>query len=320
MLHLAVKYLLIAASALASTVAFAQAYPSQPIRFIVSQGPGGLSDLFARLIASKLSAAVGQPVIVDNRAGADGVIGTDLAAKAAPDGYTILLTSSGPLAILPSLGMTLPYDPNRDFQAISFLGYSTFGLFVNPALPVANVQEFISLAKSKPGQLNYGAGGAVVRIGSEMFSSAANIRMVYVPYKSNPPAVTDLIGGQIQAMFLPLVAAPQAKTGHIKLLAVHSPKRLPHLPDTPTLIESGVTGLDFTVWAGVHGPAGIPQDRVQRLNMEFAKILKLPDVIEAARVMGFEAQSSTPEELDARVKAEQVAYPKVIRQIGMTTQ
>lgn len=318
MLHKLARLLLLVTLASPVGLAFAQNYPNRPIRFIVTQGPGGTSDILARAIAKKLSESLGQQVVVDNRAGAEGILGTDAAAKAAPDGYTIVLSAQSVLAVNPGLYKKLPYDPVRDFDPITLVGSVLYGIFVHPSVPANSLQEFIALAKAKPNQLNYGSGGSVAHIATEMFNLATGIRLTYVPYKSNPPALTDLMGGQLDMMLLPMVAAPQVKSGKLRALAVTSPKRFPQLPDVPTMAEAGVPGFEFSAWIAIHAPAGVPVERIQKLNTEIAKVLALPDVIEVGRGLGFEAQSSTPEQLATLTKAEILKFAKVIKDAGIS--
>ncbi len=308
------------AVALAGTIepALAQSYPSKPIRFIVTQGPGGASDIYARLIAQKLSESLGQQVLVDNRPGAEGIIGMEATAKAAPDGYTIVLTANSVLAMNPSLYKKLSYDPVRDFDPITMVGSVFYAILIHPSVPANSMKDFITLAKAKPNQLNYGSGGTVARIGTELFNLETGIRLTYVPYKSNPPALTDLLSGQLDLMLLPLGGAvPHVKTGKLKALAVTSPKRFLQLPDIPTMAEAGVPGFEFSAWVAIHAPAGVPKEILQKLNSEITKILGMPDVIERFRTMGFEPQPSTPEQLAAFTKSEIAKYAKVIKDAGI---
>jgi len=311
--------LLAVAMAGTSGLALAQSYPAKPIRFIVTQGPGGASDIYARLIAQKLSESLGQQVLVDNRPGAEGIIGMEATAKAAPDGYTIVLSASSVLAMNPSLYKKLPYDPVRDFDPITLLGSVFYALVVHPSVPANSLKDFITLAKAKPNQLNYGSGGTVAHIGTELFNLESGIRLTYVPYKSNPPALTDLLAGQLDMMLLPLGGAVRhVQSGKLKALAVTSPKRFPQLPDTPTMAEAGVPDLVFSAWVALHAPAGVPKEILQKLNAEMTKILSMPDVIERFRSMGFEPQSSSPEQLAAFTKSEIAKYAKVIKNAGIS--
>lgn len=293
---------------------WAQGYPTKPIRFIVTQGPGGASDVVARTIAQKLSESLGQQVIVDNRSGANGIIGAEATAKAAPDGYTIGLGSSPILAINPSLYKQLPYDPVRDFAPIALIAKAFYVIVVHPSVPANSVKDLIVLAKAKPNQLNYGAGSSGARIGTEMFNSAAGVSLTYIPYKSAPPALTDLLAGHLDLILEPIPsAAPHIKTGKLKALAVSATKRLPQLPDVPTLAEAGVPGYEFSSWLSVYAPAGVPKDILEKLNAEIVKILNIPDVVERLRSLGFEPQPSTPEQLATLTKSEIAKYAKVVK-------
>ncbi len=311
--------LLAVAMASTSGLALAQSYPAKPIRFIVTQGPGGASDIYARLIAQKLSESLGQQVLVDNRPGAEGIIGMEATAKAAPDGYTIVLSASSVLAMNPSLYKKLSYDPVRDFDPVTLVGSVSYAILIHPSVPANSMKDFITLAKAKPNQLNYGSGGTVAHIGTELFNLETGIRLTYVPYKSNPPALTDLLAGQLDLMLLPLGGAVRhVQSGKLKALAVTSPKRFPQLPDTPTMAEAGVPGFEFSAWVAIHAPAGVPKEILQKLNAEMTKILSMPDVIERFRSMGFEPQSSSPEQLAAFTKSEIAKYAKVIKNAGIS--
>ena len=308
--------LLVAMGAVQSVCA--QGYPARPIRFIVGQGPGGASDVVARAIAQKLVERLGQQIIVDNRAGANGIIAMEAAAKAAPDGYTIALGSSPMLAINPSLYKQLPYDPVRDFSPIALVGVAPYVLVARPSLPANSVKDLVALAKSKPGQLNYGAGSSGTRIGTEMFNSAAGVSLTYIPYKSAPPALIDLLAGQVDLVLEPVMSASaHIKAGRLKALAVSTAKRVPQFPDVPTLSESGISGYEFSSWLSIHAPAGVPKNIVEKLNTEIVKILKLPEIIDKLRSLGFEPQSSTPEELAAFTSAEIAKYAKVVKAAGI---
>ncbi len=292
----------------------AQGYPTRPIRFIVGQGPGGASDVVARAIAQKLVERLGQQVIVDNRAGANGIIAMEATAKAVPDGYTIALGSSPMLAINPSLYKQLPYDPVRDFSPIALVGVASYVIVARPSLPANSVKDLVALAKSKPGQLNYGAGSSGARIGTEMFNSAAGISLTYIPYKSAPQALTDLLAGQVDLVLEPVMSASaHIKADRLKALAVSTAKRVRQFPDIPTMAESGISGYEFSSWLSIHAPAGIPKSIVEKLNTEIVRILKLPEIVDQLRSLGFEPQSSTPEELAAFTTAEIAKYANVVK-------
>lgn len=306
--------------AAAAAPALAQGYPTKPLRFIVTQGPGGTSDILARAIAEKLGLALGQQVIVDNRPGAEGILGMEATAKAPPDGYTFVLSANSVLAINPGLYKKLPYDPVRDFDPVTLVGTVFYGVFLNPSVPANSLEEFIKLARSKPNKLNYGSGGSVAHVGTEMFNLATRIRLTYVPYKSNPPAMTDLMGGQLDMMLLPLMAAPQVRAGKLKAIAVTSPKRFPQLPDVPTMAEAGVPGFEFSAWVAIHVPAGVSADRIQKLNFEVSKVLSNPEIIELGKTLGFEAQSSTTKQLADLTHAEIIKFAKVIKDANIEKQ
>ena len=315
---LAAWMLLVAAMGSATELAFAQNYPARPIRFIVSQAPGGPSDAYARLIGQQLSERLGQGVVVENRAGAEGAIGMEFAAKAPPDGYTIALTATSVIAINPNLYKKLPYDPIRDFEPISLIGSIYYAVMVHPAVPANNMKDFIALAKAKPDHFNYGSGGSLARIGTELISLGTGIRLTHVPYKSTSASLTDLLGGQLDLVILPLSdALPYFQTGKLKALAVTSPKRIAQFPNISTVAEAGFPGFEFSAWVSVHAPAGIPKDISRKLNSEISRILSTPDVIEKFRGMGFEPESSTPEQLAALTKADIAKYAKVVKDAGI---
>jgi len=265
----------------------------------------------------------GQQVLVDNRAGASGIIGTDLVAKSPADGYTMLLGTLGNLSANPALYASLPFDMQRDFAPVSLVVMVNFVMVVHPAVPAKTVKEFIEWARARPGQINYassGAGGAP-HLGSELFKSLASVNLVHVPYKGSAPAFTDLLGGQVSMSIdnLPL-ALPYVKAGRLRALAVTGPKRVPVLPDVPTMSEAGVTGYELTNWFGLVVPAGTPRDVVLRINADVVKALKMPDVQERLRGMATEPVGSTPEHLGTFMKAETAKWGKVIKEAGITAE
>ena len=274
-------HVLVAVSLLTG-IAQAESYPSKPIRIIVPYPPGGFNDTLARTLGQKLTEKWGQPVIVDNRPGGGRTIGTNLAAKSAPDGYTLLIVSFA-FAVNPALYATLPYDTGKDFVPIALAASTPNLLVVNPALPVKSVKELIALAKSDPGKLNYASAGngSSNHLSMELFKSLNGVDIVHVPYKGSAPAVTDLIGGQVDLMFdnVPNVLQ-QVKAGKLRAIAVSSKKRSPFLKELPSVAESGVPGFDVSVWFGVVAPAGTPQSVVSQLNAEINHILKLPDLVQ----------------------------------------
>ena len=299
--------------------AAAQAYPSKPIRFIVPFAPGGSTDLLARFLAPRLTAALGQPVIVDNRGGAGGVIGAELAARAPADGYTIVLGSPGPLTINPNL-QRMPYDSLRDFSPITLATISPFTLVVHPSLPVNSVKDLVALAKAKPGSLNYGSAGngSVAHFSSEQFKALAGVDIVHVPFKGSGPAVADLLGGRLHLMFenLPTML-PHVRSGKLKLLAVGTKTRSGLVPEYPTIAEAGVPGYESSTAFGVLAPANTPAAVVKRLNQEIVKALQIPDMMEKLSGLGLEAVGGTPQQYAAHLKEELAKYGRIVKAAGI---
>jgi tripartite-type tricarboxylate transporter receptor subunit TctC len=298
-------------------------YPNKPIRFVVPYTAGGTTDILARIIAAKLTESWGQHVLVDNRPGAGGNIGTDLVAKADPDGYTIVMGAISTHAINPSLYKSIPYDHIRDFAPITRVGLLPNVLVVNPSLPAKTVKEFIAYGKANPGKLNFASPGTgtSLHLSGELFKDMTGIDMVHVPYKGSTPALTDLLGGQVLAMFDNLPASlPHIKGGKLRPLAVTTARRTPALPDVPTMIEAGVPGFEVTSWFAVFAPARTPKEIVAKLNSEMVKILNSPDVKEKLAQQSVEAAPTTPEELAAFVKSETERWAKVIKATGATVE
>ena len=299
--------------------AAAQAYPAKPIRFVVPYPPGGPLDTVARLTAQKVSEAVKQPVVVDNKPGAGGNIGADIVAKAPADGYTILMGAVATHAINPSLYASIPYDPARDFAPVTQLASTPNILVVHPSVPASNVREFIAYAKANPGKLNFGSGstGSAGHLAGELFKAQAGVDMTHVPYKGAAPALQDLVAGQIHLMFDNLASAlGQVRAGKVKGLAVTTAKRTPLAPDLPTVAESGLPGFDISTWFGVFVPAGTPRDVVERLHAEFTKALAAPDVRERIVSLGAEPVGNRPEEFGAYIQREAEKYARVIKASG----
>ena len=293
-------------------------YPSRPVRLIAPFAPGGPSDTLARMLSVKLNDTLGQPVIVDNRPAAAGVVGFELVAKSVPDGYTLLLGSSGGLTMNPSLYAKLPYDPQRDYQPITQIESGPQILVVHPSVQAKSVQELIALARARPGQINFASAGTGNRIAAELFKAQAGIDIVNVPYKGTAQALTDLVGGQVQMMTASALSAiPQIKSGKLRALGATSTKRLAVLPDLPTIAESGLAGYESTSWHGVLAPARTPRAVITRLHGEIVKALLQPDVKERLMSQGFEVIASTPEQFSARIAEERVKYDKLIRSIGL---
>ena len=296
-------------------------YPNRPIRFIAPFVPGGPSDILARLLALKLNESMGQQVVVDNRGSAGGIVGFDLGAKAAPDGYTLLLATYSGLTINPSTYRNLPYDVQRDFQPITQLTVGPNVFVVHPSVAAKTLQEFIALAKAKPGQMNYASTGHGNLLVTEQFKSLAGINLVNIPYKGTGQAVIALVGAEVQMMSMnPLVAVPNINSGKLRGLAVTTAERSLVLPDVPTVAESGFPGYQAIQWHSVVVPAHTPKPIVKRLHAEIVKILKQPDVIERFQAQGLKPVGSTPEQLSALIKEETAMYAKLIKQIGLEPQ
>jgi tripartite-type tricarboxylate transporter receptor subunit TctC len=306
--------------ALSIATATAQGYPAKPIRFIVPFAPGGGTDILARLLAQRMAEPLGQPVIVDNRGGAGGVIGAELVAKSPPDGYTLMLGSPGPLTINPNLQQRLPYDPQRDFAPVTLATISPFVLVVHPSLPVHSVKELLALARAKPGQLNYGSSGngSVAHFSAEQLKALAKINIVHIPYKGSGPAVTDLVAGQLHLMLenLPTILA-HVRAGRLRGLAVGTKTRSALLPDLPPLNEAGVPGYESSTAFGVIVPAGTPSATVGRLNGELVKILRGGDMRERLTGMGMEPVGGTPEQYATHLKEELAKYARIVKAAGI---
>jgi len=300
--------------------AWAQNYPSKPVRLIVAFPPGGSTDIIARLVGQKLGERLGQQVVIDNRGGAGGTIGTEIAARANPDGYTLTMGTTSTHVIAAGAYAKLSYDPIRDFEPITLVATTPYLLVVNPGVKANTLKEFIALAKSQPGKLNYASAGTgtTTQLAMEMLKSAAGIDVVHVPYNGNAPANTATIGGQVQALFgsMPAVLA-QAKAGRLRPLAVGTPKRSPSLPDVPTVAESGYPGFDASLWLGFFAPKGTPAPILKRLNTELVAIAQSPELKEQFERNGAEALTASPAELTKLLKVEIEKYAKVIKAAGI---
>jgi len=300
--------------------AHAQTYPTKPIRMIVAFSPGGGSDTAARILALRLSSALGQQVVVDNRPGASGNLGHDLGAKSTPDGYTLMWTSIGPIAVNVSLFSKLPYQPLRDFDPITISADSINALVVHPGVPARTVQEFIALARAEPGKLNYGSSGngGAGHLAGELLNLMAGVKIVHIPYKGGGPAMLDLVGGQIQAIYATLVTAlPHIRSGRIRGIAVTRAQRAPMIPELPTIAEGGLPGYEATNWYGILAPAKTPKPIIAQLNRELVKILGMPEVRDAYFAQGMLPLSSTPEAFRAHLKSEIEKWGGVIKQVGI---
>ncbi len=312
------RYVAVAACgiALVFSAAHAQQYPTRPIRFIVPFAPGGSTDTLARTVGQKLGDAMGQQVVVDNRSGGNGNIGMEIVARAAPDGYTIVLGYIANLGIGPSLYEKLPFDPVKDYAPITQLAASPNILAAHPSVPAKTLREFIGYAKANPGKVNY-ASSAIASLGhlaGELLNVAAGIQMQHVPYKGSGQAVIDLLAGHVQVMFSGMSSVmPHIKTGKLRPLATTGAQRSPATPEVPTIAESGFPGFEATAWYGVLAPAGTPQAIVGRLHDEIVRALKLPDVKGRLESVGFELVGGTPEAFGAYIKAEIGKWAKVVK-------
>lgn len=301
------------------TAAFAQAWPARPLRVIAAQSPGGVTDMLARTLAQKFSETWRQPVVVENRAGAAGAIGTEVVVKAAPDGYTLLLSSSGPIVINPGLYPKLGYDPLRDLTAVAFVAASPLMLVVHPSVPVQSVKALVALARAQPERLSYASGGngSPAHLTAELFKSETATRLTHVPFKGSAPAVLALVGGQIELSFTTIVISmPQVKSGRLRALAVTSPLRSPAVPALPTMIEAGIPGFESQQWFGLFAPAALPKDIVARLHGETRRIMEYPDIRERLAADGGEPIAMTTDQFTAFIRADAARWMKVIKTSG----
>jgi tripartite-type tricarboxylate transporter receptor subunit TctC len=294
--------------------AAAQSYPAKTVRMIVGYPPGGPTDVLARIVAQKLGENWGQQVIVDNRAGASGMIGAELVARAAPDGHTLLMVPVT-FAVTPSLFVKMNYDSERDFAAVAQVAAAPFILVVHPTLPVKTVKELVALARARPGQLNYASAstGGMPHLAGELFNLMAGVKMVHVPYKGAAPATTDLIAGQVQLMFNNMLSAmPQVKAGRLRALAVTSSRRSNALPELPAIAET-LPGYEASGWYGLLAPAATPREVIARINSETNRIMKLPEVAQRLAGDGVEAVGSTPEQFAAYLRVEIAKWGKIVK-------
>ena len=305
------------AFAIFSTAAAAQ-YPDKPIRLIVPFPPGGAAELGARIFATPLGEALGQPVVVETRAGADGAIAADVAMKAAPDGYTLFYATNTAFNWVPATRKNPPYNPLTDFTPISQIGYFGFFLFVHPSVPANSVAELLAYAKANPGKLNYGSGNSTSQLFGAQLKQLEKIDIVHIPYKGDGPLGIDLIGGRVQMAFAtPGTLAPQVKDGKMRALAAMFPSRSALLPEVPTAAEAGLGRMSLTPWGGVFGPRGMPRPVVDRLAHELSGILKRAQVRDAFGRLAFEPKSSTPEELHAFLKQQIEIWSAAVREAGV---
>jgi len=305
---------------LGASGAAAQAWPAKPIRLMVPFPPGGSTDIVARIVAQKLGERLGQPLVIENRGGAGGTIGTALIAKSAPDGYNLAVASTSTHVVAPGVYAKLDYDPVKVFAPIGLMAISPYLLVVNPSVPARSVQELVALAKKQPGRLNYASAGvgSSTQLAMEMLKSVSGTYMLHIPYNGNGPAGTAVVGGQVEILFGSLPALlGHAKGGRVRALAVGTPKRSPSLPDVPTVAESGYPGFDASLWLAIVAPAGTPQAIVDRLNKEIVSIVSAADTREAFDKAGTEPLTGTPADLAAMIRDGVPKYAKIIKAAGV---
>jgi tripartite-type tricarboxylate transporter receptor subunit TctC len=296
-----------------------QPYPARPVHLIVPFPPGGINDVLARVTGQKLAESLGQSVVVENRPGAGGTLGSNAVAKAPPDGYSLLFGATSTVAVSPHLYPGIPYDPIADFAPIVQIASVGSILVVNPALPAASVRELVALARARPGSLNFGSAGsgASQHMGGELLKSLAAIDIVHVPYKGGAAAMTDLIAGQISFMIEPIpTALPHIKSGRVRALAVSSARRAAALPELPTIAESGYPGYDLTIWFGLLAPASTPRELIARINADVVKILAGADMRERLSAQGAEPVGDTPEAFAAHIRSEVARWGQVVKASG----
>jgi len=305
---------------LAAGMCAAQTYPARPMRIVVPFPAGGIADLFARVIGQKFNEAWGQPVVVDNRPGAGGNIGAEVVARAAPDGYTLVMGSIGTHSVNVSLFSKLAYDPIRDFAPVVLVMEAEGLLVLHPSVPVKSVKELIALAKARPGQVAYASAGhgTAGHLAGELFKSMARVDMVHVPYKGNVPAITDLIAGQTSLLFATMpTVLPQVQAGRLRALAVTSSARSPAAPELPTIAEAALPGYSITNWIGLFAPSGTPRDVVGKLNGETVRIMQAPEIQKRLTLEGAKFTPGTPDEFTAFVKSEIAKWAKVVKEAGI---
>src|SRR5688572_21430959 len=313
------RYTVAVVCALAASSAAAQSYPERPIRVVVGVPAGGTPDVMARSVTTGMSKILGQPLVMDNRGGAGGLIGTEVAAKAAPDGYTLFVASPGPMTILPHMHKKLEYDPLRDFVPIGLIASNPFLLITNPAVPAKSVKELITLAKAQPGKLNYASAGngAANHLAMELFRSMAGVNITHVPYKGAPQAVSDVLAGHMNMMFnsIPPVLA-HIKADRIRALGVGASKRSAQLPDVPTISEAEVADYEAITWFGMLAPSRTPQPILARVSDAFAKAINEPETRAALEKQGMDAGSANAEDFGALIKRELQRYARVVKVSG----
>jgi len=311
------KILAALAAVLLAGAAAAQ-YPNKPIRLIVPFPPGGAAELGARIYAQPLGLALGQPVVIETKPGADGAIAAEAAMKAAPDGYTLFYATNTAFSWLPAVRKNPPYDPLTDFTPVSLVGQFGFFIFSHPSVPANNIAELLAYIRANPGKLNYGSGNSTSIVATAQLAQQEKLDVVHIPYKGDGPLSVDLLGGRVQfAIATPGTAAPQVKEGKLKVLATLLQSRSPLLPEAPTFAEAGLRPLSITPWGAVYGPAHMPKEIVSRVGHELGVVLKRPDVREAFQKLAFEPRGSTPEELAAFVKQQGEVWRRVVNEVGI---
>ena len=302
----------------AMSFAAAAQFPGKPVRVVVPFGAGSSTDIVMRIIAQPLGQALGQAVVVDNKPGADGVIAAVEVMKAAPDGHTLMLATNSPLSAAPHLRASLPYHPINDFTPISFVGNYTFFIVVHPSVPAKTLPELIEHARKNPGKLNYATGNTTSIVSTAMFASLAKVSLQHIPYKTEPPAITDLLSGQIHLMFSSYsTVAPHVREGKLRALVTTLPSRSALMPEVPSIVEAGFPKFPIVPWAGMVGPAKMPREVVERLNKEFLAAMGRPDVQAQMERQAFLMSPSTPEKLAAFVKEQMESYRTILRAAGV---
>jgi tripartite-type tricarboxylate transporter receptor subunit TctC len=306
------------AVALAAPLAVAAQYPGKPVRVVVPFPAGSATDTITRILANSVSQSVGQPLLVENKAGADGAIAAAEVAKTLPDGYTLLMATNSPMSAVPAMKKNPPYDPVADFTPITDVGRYTFFIVLHPSVPAKTLSELIAYARANPGKLNYATGNTTGIVSTAFFASQAGIKMVHVPYKGEPQAMTDLVAGRVQLMFASSsTSVPHVREGRLHAVVTTLPKRSALLPEVPSIAEAGMPQFSITSWAGLFGPAQLPREIVQRLNKEFTEAMKRPDVQSAMERQAFTLSPSTPEQLAAFVKEQMESYRRTLRAAGV---
>ena len=317
--RLALSHFVVLAVALLPTLSIAQPYPNKPIKLVVPFPPGGAVDFYARTVQQPLSEALGQTVVIENRAGASGMVGAEAVARSPADGYTIMLGNIAALAINVGIYPKMTYDPVRDFTPITHTVDVNYALIVHPSVPAKSVAELVAYAKANPGKLSYGSAGSgsLPHLATELFKSQAGIDMTHVPYKGGGPMVTDLLGGTVQMVIADQAnLMPHVKAGKLRALAVSSPKRSTNYPDLPTIAESGFPGFQATAWNGLVGPAGLSPDVVSKLNTAFVKVQSTPEIRDKLVAGGLDPVGDRPEEFAAYIKSEIATWSRISKAVG----